>query len=56
MSDPNWTGRIPRTTRTEYANCGWVYKSTATTRMHVIQGVCGVLALVAVVVMLAWRG
>ena len=56
MSDPNWTGRIPRTTRHDYANCGWVYKQTATRRMRIVHAVATLLVIALIAVLLAWRG
>ena len=56
MSDPNWTGRTPRTTRHDYANCGWVYKQTATCRMRIAHALAALLAFAVIGALLALKG
>lgn len=56
MSDPNWTGRTPRQSRTEYAGCGWVYQSKTHRLMRAIQVVACIAVFALIGVMLGWRG
>lgn len=58
MTDPNWTGRTPRTMRHDYAHCGYVYKPSAGKRALYAIAQWGALVMVfaGIGVLMAWRG